>query len=123
MNFAKTIKMTALAGLSAIAIAGGFASPASAHTSYVRCDRDGDRCVRVVCDNDGDDCRRVGYGRDYDRDYNRGYYGREYRRAYYNGGHRQLICDRWGRGCHYVWVDGNGYYRQPDGVYLRFNVR
>ena len=119
MNIAKTIKMTALAGLSAIALA-GFSTAASAHQSYVRCDRDGDRCVRVTCDNDGDDCRRTAYYGDYGRDYryrdSGGYYGRSY-------GHRQWVCDRDGDDCHYVWVDGRGYYRGQSGAYLRFNVR
>jgi len=96
--------------LSAIALAGSMV-PAAARTSYVRCDRDGDRCARVVCDNDGDDCRRVAY-------YNNDRYDRRYDR-----GHRQWICDRWGHDCHYVWVDERGYYRAPNGVYLRFNVR
>jgi len=111
MNFAKTLKLTALAGLSAIAIA-GFSTAASAHQTYVRCDRDGDRCVRVTCDNDGDDCRRSGY---YRNDY--------YRPSYYGSGHREWICNRWGHDCHYVWVNGRGYYRDGNGVYLRFNVR
>lgn len=114
MNFAKIIKMTALTGLSAIAIA-GFTAPASAHQSYVRCDRDGDRCVRVVCDRDGDDCRRVA---NYDRNYDRRGRDRDYRR-----GHRALVCNRRGYDCHYVWVDGRGTYRGGEGGYLRFNVR
>ena len=116
MNFAKTIKMTALAGLSALALA-GVSTAASAHQSYVRCDRDGDRCVRVVCDNDGDDCRRVAY-------YNNDYRYRDRNYGYNRGyGHRQWVCDRDGDRCHYVWVDDRGYYRAPNGVYLRFNVR
>jgi len=109
MNIAKTIKMTALAGFSAIALA-GFSTPASARESDVRCDRDGGRCVRVTCDRDGDDCRRAAY--------NNGYRYRDYDR-----GHRQLVCDRRGRDCHYVWVNGRGYYRAPNGVYLRFSTR
>ncbi|MFZ1988809.1 MAG: hypothetical protein WAW96_03460 [Alphaproteobacteria bacterium] len=110
MNIAKTIKMTALAGLSAIALA-GVSTAASAHQSYVRCDRDGDRCVRVTCDRDGDDCRRTAY------------YNNSGRYRDNDRGHRQLVCDRWGHGCHYVWVDGRGYYRGQSGAYLRFNVR
>ena len=90
--------MTALAGLSAIALA-GFSTAASAHQSFVRCDRDGDHCVRVTCDRDGDDCRRVVYNDNRDR----------YRDGNYNRGHYQLICNRWGRECRYVWINGRGY--------------
>jgi hypothetical protein len=106
-NISKRLKLVALAGFSALAIA-AIASPASAHSSYVRCDRDGDRCWRVVCDRDGDDCRRypIYSGGRYDRD----------NRYRYNA--RRWVCDRRGRDCHWIYAD-RGDYRGRDGVSFR----
>src|SRR5258706_11869937 len=65
------LKTVALAGIVGLGIAAS-AAPAAART-YVRCDYEGDRCVRVHCDWDGDDCWR---GAAY------------FNRSYYRGGGR-----------------------------------
>lgn len=109
MNFAKTLKTTAVAGLFGLGLVVAMTSPALAHRSYTRCDSDGDRCYRVVCDDDGDDCRsyrmntgyygnRGYYNRGY---YSNGYYGRDYDRSrgYYNSGYRHWVCDSDGDRC------------------------
>lgn len=96
MHFSKTLKTAALAGLVGLGFVAASTSPAMADRSYVRCDRDGDRCWRVVCDWDGDDCRtyrinsgyygyrgRYGYGSRYNN----------YNNSYYNNG-RRWVCDR-----------------------------
>lgn len=109
MRFSRNLKMAAAAGLFGFGFVVAATSPALAHRAYTSCDRDGDRCWRVVCDNDGDDCRtyrmntddygyrwRRDYGRGYDRDYYRNYY-----RGYTRGGYRYWICDRDGDDCHW----------------------
>lgn len=63
---------------------------ASART-FVRCDYDGDRCVRIHCDWDGDDCWRETIYRD---------------RPYYRG-YGRWVCDDDGDDCRWV------YYRRP----------
>lgn len=62
-NWKKAL-LSASFGIAALAAA---TTAASAHRSYTQCDRDGDRCWRVICDDDGDDCRRVStnWGRSY----------------------------------------------------------
>ncbi|MDE2183678.1 MAG: hypothetical protein KGJ78_11725 [Alphaproteobacteria bacterium] len=101
MNLLKTGTMAALVGLAVTA-----ASPALAHYTTTRCDRDGDRCWRVVCENDGDDCRRTNSYNDYDRNYysgyNRGYYNSRY---YDRDRYRHWVCDSDGDRCHW------SYYR------------
>lgn len=110
MHFSKTLKTTALASLFGLGFVLATTSPALADRAYTRCDRDGDRCYRVVCDNDGDRCRtyRVNanyYGSRgyYDRDRYNGYYGRDYYRDRdnYNTGYRHWVCDRDGDDCHW----------------------
>jgi len=90
MHFSNALKTVALAGLFGL----GFvvASPALADRSYVRCDRDGDRCWRVVCDNDGDGCQRYRISNNYNGYYDRG--------RYYDHG-RRWVCDRDGDDCHW----------------------
>ena len=86
---------------------------ASAHRSYMQCDRDGDRCWRVICDDDGDDCRQVSMNSD--RSYwNGGYYrgDRSYGDRYYNYNYSynrtygrrdgRWVCDSDGDRC--LWV-------------------
>jgi len=77
------------AGCAALGLAASIA-PAAAHT-YVRCDYDGDRCVRIHCDWDGDECWRES-----------AYYSRPY---YYGSG--RWACDEDGDDCRWV------YYRHP----------
>ena len=63
-----------------LAIGALAATPASAHYTTTRCDRDGDSCHTVRCDDDGDDCGRLrqprysyGYRNRYDNYYRNGY--------------------------------------------------
>ena len=79
-----TLKTTALAGILGLAALAASTTSASAHT-YTRCDRDGDRCVRIHCDSDGDDCWRESV------------YNRE---SYYYGRGR-WVCDSDGDDCHW----------------------
>jgi len=101
MHFSKTLKTTAVAGLFSLGFLGASSGPALANRSYLRCDRDGDRCWRVVCDNDGDDCRRyridTGYNGYRHRDWN--YDSGAYRHDRYDG--RRWVCDRDGDDCHW----------------------
>lgn len=103
MHFSKTLKTTALAGLFGLGVAMAVTSPALAHQSYTRCDRDGDRCWRVVCDDDGDDCRTYSM--------NTGYYGWQdrdrdnWRRSYWNRDRNRArwVCDRDGDYCRWTY--------------------
>lgn len=105
----RTWKKAALAvsfGIAAIVMS---ANAASAHQSYTRCDRDGDRCWRVICDDDGDDCRRVSSAWDSGRGYwNNRYQGRDYDRYYGRwdrdraNRHGRWVCDSDGDRCRWV---------------------
>jgi hypothetical protein len=94
LHLSKALKIGALAGMTGLGVALA-ATPASAH-SYVRCDYDGDRCVRVNCDWNGDDCWRA---------------SAYYNRPYYNGNGR-WVCDGDGDDCR--WVSYHPYYRHYD---------
>lgn len=113
MRFSGNLKTAALAGLFGL----GFlaAAPSAAQSDGIRCDRDGDRCWRVICDNDGDYCQRVNvnaeyYANRYRFNYN-DYYDRTYGNGYsdngnyYSNGHyghdRSWVCDRDGDDCHW----------------------
>ncbi|MDE1984995.1 MAG: hypothetical protein KGL29_14515 [Alphaproteobacteria bacterium] len=96
-HLSNTLKTAALACAIGLGTLAATAGPALAHREYTRCDRDGDRCVRVICDNDGDDCRQVSW-RDYDRRYDRD------RSAYYrrdDNRYRHWVCDEDGDRCHW----------------------
>lgn len=73
------LRNTAVVAVVALGAIGGTMTPASAHYTTTRCDRDGDSCYLVRCDDDGDDCRRVS---SYSR-YN--YSRRDFRGGYSNG--------------------------------------
>jgi hypothetical protein len=107
MHFSKIVKTAALAGLVGLGFTAATTTPAAAERSFVRCDRDGDRCWRVVCDGYGYDCRRYMIRTGYDnRRYYSGryYYDRQYDRGYYESGYRRWVCDRYGNYCH--WTSG-----------------
>lgn len=87
----KAAGLAALLGLAGLA---AVATPASAHYTTERCDRDGDRCWLVRCDDDGDDCHTV---RSYVRD--------EYRPR------PRWQCDWDGDDC--GWVYPRGYDGRP----------
>lgn len=104
MHFSKTLKTTALAGLFGLGFVVATTAPALADRAYTKCDRDGDRCYRVVCDNDGDRCRTYRINASYydNRYYNRGYYERDYDRdRSYSTGYRHWVCDSDGDRCHW----------------------
>lgn len=98
MLMSKILKTATVAGFVGLGIA-AVTAPASAH-SYVRCDDDGDRCVRVHCDWDGDDCWRQSV-----------YYGRPYYR-----GEGRWVCDEDGDDCRWVY-DRHPYYYRPRPYY------
>ena len=97
LHFSNTLRTAALAGLFGLGFIAASTGPALAERSYVRCDRDGDRCWRVVCDNDGDDCRRQRIDTSY-YGYHRNWYDRD---RYDNYGRRRWVCDRDGDDCHW----------------------
>ena len=117
LNLSNKLKMSVLAIVAALSLA-AFATPASAHTSRIECNRWGNHCYRIVCNDRGYNCRRVSidrgnrYRERYDRD---GYRDRDY------SGRRQ-VCDRRGDRCYWVSVDRDGYYRDRNGVYLRIQI-
>jgi hypothetical protein len=103
MRFSNSLKTAALAGLFGVGLIAA-SSPALADRVYTRCDRDGDRCWRVVCDNDGDQCQRYRinngyYNNNYYR-YNR-YYDNDYNNYYNNNYGRRWVCDSDGDRCHW----------------------
>jgi hypothetical protein len=116
LNLKHKLRMTALAGLGVVTLAGltTFATPAAARQTYTRCERYGDDCRRVVCNDWGRNCRVVAR---WDRDRDRRY---RYRSRDYSG--RHYVCDRWGRDCYWVVTDRDGYYRSRDGIYLRIRI-
>lgn len=95
MTLSRKLKMTILAGVAGIGLAGAVAT--SALADYTQCDRDSDRCWRV----------HTGFY-DYDRDYHR------YNSSYYYGGNyysgRRWVCDTDGDDCHWSYY---GYRARP----------
>ena len=59
LKLPKFLKLAALTNLGGLALIPLATTAASAHYSYVRCDRDGDQCWRIRCDDDGDDCQSI----------------------------------------------------------------
>jgi len=105
MRLSKCLKTVALAGTLGVSLV-ALAAPASART-YVRCDGDGDRCIRVHCDWDGDDCWREPV-----------YYSRPYPVEA-----RRWVCDEDGDDCHWANYRERPYYEGPQvgigvGVHL-----
>lgn len=107
MRISKTLQTAALAGVLGLGMLAATTTPAKADRAYTRCDRDGDRCWRVVCDWDGDDCHRYAIPTRY-RDWRNGYYrdrynsyDRYYDRGYYDSGYRRWVCDRDGDRCYW----------------------
>lgn len=94
--FTNTLKIAAGAGLLALGLAAS-ATPAQAYTMQ-RCNDDG--CYRVRCDDDGDNCVRISsyYGSSY---YVRRSYQPIYDRPYYHVDSRYL-CDADGDDCHWT---------------------
>src|SRR5579859_6836439 len=101
LRLSKILRSAAVAGVVGLGLV-AVAQPASART-YVRCDYDGDRCVRVHCDWDGDDCwRESAY----------------YNEPYYRGSGR-WVCDEDGDDCRWSYSNYHnrpysyGYYHRP----------
>lgn len=90
---ARYAALAAFVGLGAVAVS----TPASAYIYKTDCM--GDSCVRVRCDNDGDFCVRVGY--------------REYDRPNYRRYESRYECDADGDNCAYVTTT----YRTTSGYY------
>ncbi len=106
--FSKTLRTAALTGLFGLGFAAAMTTPALADRAYTRCDRDGDRCWRVVCDDDGDRCRTYSTNTDYygynnyNGDYDHRYYRNYYRhRDFDNSSYSRWVCDRDGDRCHW----------------------
>ncbi len=104
-HLSRGLKTAALAGLFGLGILTASATSASADRLVTRCDRDGDRCVRMICDNDGDDCRRATWRDDY---YRENYRNRDYSDRYRYGdrdyryrGH--WTCDDDGDNCRWTY--------------------
>lgn len=100
MHFSKLVKTAALTSLVGLGFVAAATAPAKADRVYTRCDRDGDRCWRVVCERDGDDCRRFDIRSGYDRwrsdpDPDHSWYNR----GYYDSGYRRWVCDGYGEHC------------------------
>jgi hypothetical protein len=89
MSHAKRIfTAVALSAVSSIALA---------HT-YVRCDTDGDHCVRVTCDSDGDRCWRES----------------EYSKNSIYGGAGRWVCDSDGDRCRFEYSDRKEHREHHD---------
>jgi hypothetical protein len=102
MTLSKKLKMTILAGVAGVGLAGVAAT--SALADYTRCDADGDRCYTV----------HTGY---YDRD-DYGYRSYYSGYNYYNNYGRHWVCDADGDRCHW----SNYGYRYYDTPHVGFSV-
>ena len=94
LRLSKSLRTIAFAGTVGMGLL-ALAAPASART-FVRCDGDGDRCVRIHCDWDGDDCWREPV---------------YYSRPAYEG--RRWVCDEDGDECRWVYYRERPYYDGP----------
>lgn len=96
-NTAGYAALAAFVGLGAVAAS----TPASAYV--YRTDCMGDECYRVRCDNDGDYCVRVGY--------------RSYEPVRYQRYESRYVCDSFGDNCRYIrsgYYDDFGYYHPSE---------
>ena len=105
-RLSKLLKTAALAGLFGFGVLA--AMPASADRLMMRCDHDGDRCVRMICEKDGDDCRRATWRDDYyrenDRRRDRHDRDRDESRAE-NRDRGHWACDEDGDSCRWTYSD------------------
>lgn len=101
LNPANLLKSAAVAGVLTLGGLAASVAPASADYVTTRCNGYGD-CYRVRCDNDGDDCVRTGY-------YRSDYYHRD----------RRWVCDADGDDCHWAYY-GDRYYRDDYGPHIGF---